>query len=283
MTDHESGPATTGNVLSEEERSSAFAQAIASTRPDGHRVARLQVPPRFVLLVAVAFAVLGIGGAVLEHFYGASGVTTTTVLAPTPTPPTGTQLQASTQAFIGLREIASAKAPDFTLRDQFDHRWSLRDARGNVVVLTFMNARCNDICPVLGAEIAQAQHLLGRHQPHVDFVIVNTDAHHVLYRTHPLLLSLFGLDHATNVRFLTGTLSDLNTVWIDYGLSVRVGALANQIAHNDVMYFITRQGRLHSLAVPFANEDHRGVFTLGAADIHRFAEGISAVAISLVG
>ena len=59
---------------------------------------------------------------------------------------------AAAARFIPPRE----QARDFRLRDQ-DGRWTtLADARGDVVLLTFLYATCWDLCPAQAAEVAQA-------------------------------------------------------------------------------------------------------------------------------
>jgi len=273
--------------LNEEQRAAAFTQTFASRAEGGSpRVGPSRIPPKFVLVVALTFVVLGLGGTVLEHYYGNAGQgsptpTTNVVLPSVPVAPAGPQLSASIKSLMGLKEIASAQAPSFTLTDQNNRPWSLASAVGKVVVLTFYNRDCTDICSVLGPEIRQAEGLLGVHASSVDFIIVNADPNHFSYAANPLALSSAGLETFSNVRFLTGPLNQLNAVWINYGLSVRVGALASQVAHNNVMYFITPRGDLHSLAVPFGNEDHSGAYSLDPVILHRFAEGVANTAVSL--
>jgi cytochrome oxidase Cu insertion factor (SCO1/SenC/PrrC family) len=286
MTSPTSESAQAQNALSEEQRAAAFAQANAPVGRDGlPRVGRAPIPTKFVLFVTSVFVVLGLGGVVIEHYFGGGAATTTTVFAPAPTPeaPTGPQLSASTGAFMGLKQIGSARAAQFTLLDQFGRKWSLAAHKGKVVVLTFLNVHCNDLCPVEGAEIRQAQTLLGAMSSHVEFVIVNSDPNHTRVVANPLVLRVGHLENQRTVHFLTGPLEQLNAIWIDYGLAVKVGLRPSQVAHNNVMYFIAPSGRLRSLAVPFGNEDHAGVFSLGSADISRFARGIASVAVSLAG
>jgi len=283
---HESTPDAPAS-LSEEERAAVFAKSYAARGAGGApRFGQAPIPPKFVLFVALAFLVLGVGGAVLEHFYGNAGqaaATTTTAyqLPPTPVAPSGPQLNASTQALMGLKDIATAQASNFSLVDQHGRVWSLTGARGRVVVLTFMNINCNDICTVLGPEIRIARSLLGPASQKVEFAIVNTDPNNFRLQSNPAALRVPALADLSNVHFLTGSLGDLNSVWINYGVSVKVGALASQVAHNNVMYFITPKGQLKSLAVPFGNEDHAGIFTLNPQTLQRFAEGVAATAVRL--
>jgi cytochrome oxidase Cu insertion factor (SCO1/SenC/PrrC family) len=274
-------------ALSEEQRAAAFAQTNTARSAGGApRMGPTPIPPKFVLFVALAFVVLGVGGAVLEHYYGGVGQPSSTsstvfTLPPTPVTPSGSQLHAPTRALMGLKEIATAQASPFTLIDQNHRTWNLADAKGKVVVLTFYDSNCNDICRVLGPEIRQAAGMLGDKAPQVEFVIVNSNPNNFRYQANPLALSVPHLQNLSNVFFLTGPLNALNAVWISYGLSVRVGALPSEVAHNNVMYFITPKGQLRFLAVPFGNEDHAGVFSLDATNVHKFAEGIAASAVSL--
>ena len=43
------------------------------------------------------------------------------------------------------------------------------------MVVTFFNAECDDICPVLSQEITEADKLLGPGRTDVEFVVVNSD------------------------------------------------------------------------------------------------------------
>ena len=63
----------------------------------------------------------------------------------------------------GLRPAIPPK--DFTLRDQDGHAVSLRDYRGQVVVLTFMYSTCQDTCPVTATTIRGALDDLGHDVP----------------------------------------------------------------------------------------------------------------------
>ena len=82
--------------------------------------------------------------------------------------------------------------------------------------------------------------------------------------------------------FLTGSLHALNAVWSNYGVRIKVGALASQVTHNNVMYFISPNGQLEAQATPFASVSSHNVFSLKANLITRFAKGIATTASSLV-
>lgn len=261
------GHAPTSSTISEDERRAAL------------RAGRAPVPPKFVLLVVAVFVVLGLGGVVLERVVGTPGQAPIAAPQPVPTPST---LPITPRSILGLRVLAGQASPRFTLVDQRGSTWSLAAQRGRVVILAFYNEPCNDICPVLGAELRSSISLLGTNASRVEVAIVNTDPTHALAVSRPPALVRTGLAGLANVVFLTGTLRELNTVWSDYGVQVRLGAPPARALHNDVLYFITPRGDLHALATPFANESRQGVFSLDRASRTAFAAGIAEVAGSLL-
>jgi cytochrome oxidase Cu insertion factor (SCO1/SenC/PrrC family) len=281
--------------MTSEERAAAFASGrVTVDRGAALRAGRTPVPRRVVVGIAVALATIGLGGVVLEHFFGNVGADTsipTTTLsitgappapAPPPTlPPDVPPIGAPLDAFLGLKQIGDAPAPDIQLNEPSGATWTLQDQSGKVVVITFANIGCNDICPVLGAEIKDAIALLGPKADDVEFVVVNTDPNATGVQRSPPALSLTGLQGDPSVHFLTGPLQTLNAVWIAYGVSVTVGNTPSQQVHNNILYFVDRQGRLRSSALPFGNENGQGVYSLPTTDIQRFAQGIAQTAGSL--
>jgi cytochrome oxidase Cu insertion factor (SCO1/SenC/PrrC family) len=151
-----------------------------------------------------------------------------------------------------------------------------------VVVLSFFDATCDDICGVLETELSQAYQDLGPNRSQVALVTVNTD---------PLALALassFPAEEGTissvpGWRFLTGSLAQLGPVWTAYGVSIEVQRRAHAVSHNDLLYFIDPSGRLRLQATPFANESASGSFSLPRATELEWAAGIAAQARSLTG
>ena len=248
-------------------------------RREAFRAGRAPVPPKFILLVAVVFVVLGLGGVVLERVIGTPGQTPVSIPSASSTP---SSLPTTSHSILGLRRLTAIPAPPITLTDQHGSPWRLSDQRGRVVIVAFYNETCNDICPVLGAELRATIALLGTSAPRVDLAIVNTDPTHANVTARPPALATPGLLNRPNVVFLTGTLARLNAVWTSYGVQVRVGQPPAPSLHNDVLYFISASGKLHALATPFANENRQGVFTLGSSSRRAFAAGVAEVADSLL-
>ena len=110
-------------------------------------------------------------------------------------------------------------ARDFRLRDQ-DGRWTtLADARGDVVVLTFLYSSCWDLCPAQASEIAEAVTEVG---PGVQVYGVSVDPVGDTAARVRRWLEVRGL-YGGPVRFLIGTRRELAPVWSAYGI-VPIGA-----------------------------------------------------------
>lgn len=273
-------------ALSDEERAAIFVANAPVDRSQKRRSGVSPIPPKAVAWMLAAFAVLGLGGEAVEHYIGGYGAGTATPTKFLPSNADLTPLSAlnslSTDEFMGLKEIDNATAPSFTLRTQDDHLWNLKKNDGKAVVLLFENAICNDICPVLSDEVRQAQVLLGSDASKVEFAIVNTDPRDHAVNAEPAALTRTGLASRSNVVFLTGSLRDLDPIWTDYGIRIKVGSKATEVSHNNVMYFISPKLRLEALATPFARETKSGVYSLSDNDIARFAKGIAVTVDSLV-
>ena len=282
-------------VLSEAERAAAFSSGRAPIdRAAALRAGSVPVPRKFVLWAVVGFAVLGLGGVAAEHFIGNAGVSSlistppATLAGTAPVPPsvpavpTGPAVGAAPRAVIGLRHLGLAPAPALDLTDQHGGPWTLAATRGKVVVVSFLNAECNDLCPVQAQEIAQADGLLGPRATSVEFVVVNSDPLETSLVVTPPALTQTGLGGLGNVTFLTGPLPTLGRAWNAYGVTVAVSTTTRLVSHTNVMYFIDPRGRLALSATPFGNEDSFGVYSLDPGTIHTFAEGVAAAVAGLL-
>ena len=289
--------------LSEAERAGAFATGRAPVdRSAALRAGSTPIPRTFFIWVAVVFAVLGLGGIAGEALIGTGGISaltsvSTTTLAGTgspvpsapntpntPTPPDAPAVDATPAAVTGLIRLTARPAPAVSLlRDQAGASWTLADAKGRAVVLTFFNAECDDICPVLSQEIIQADQLLRARRDEVEFVVVNSDPLETSLAPTPPALTQTGLDAQPNVVFLDGSLSALSSAWKRYGVTVELNPTIRVATHTDAMYFIDPKGRLRLEATPFANENSLGIYSLDPGIIHSFAQGMASSADSLLG
>ncbi len=290
MTDTNRERSIVSGDLTDEQRASIFGAANAPLdRRAALRAGRIPLPPKFVIWTAVVLLLLVLGGAIIDHYFGNFGGTVTpTSLGPpilqtttTSTASQGTNLL-SLEAYMGLKFIGSATAGAFSLTNQSQQPWRLSSQKGKVVVLTFYNSICNDICPVLGAEIREAHQLLGLKSSKVVFAIVNTDPKQLSISSQSEALREPGLSNIPSVSFLSGSIQSLNGVWTTYGVRISVGAKANEVTHNNVLYFIGPSGGLDAYAKPFGVESKSGRFSLNSSSIHHYAQAIAETAVSLV-
>jgi cytochrome oxidase Cu insertion factor (SCO1/SenC/PrrC family) len=260
-----------------------------------------KVPRSFIVVALACIALLALGGAALDRAFpgtaggsAAAGVVTTIGDYPPPFAvttagradhPTGTvapQLPASQSALMGLQKLTVMAAPGFSLVDKQGRPTSLAGFRGRVVVITFFDSACDDICPVMEAELSRAYADLGADAARVSFVTVNTD---------PLGLSVGAAGPAETGslravptwQFLTGSLGQLDSVWRSYGVAVEIQTSTRTVSHNEVMYFIDTLGRVRDRATPFANETRSGVYTLAVPTETKWAAGVADEARYLLG
>lgn len=193
-------------------------------------------------------------------------------------------LHASLSAYLDLHRLAGRVAPPISLVDAATGApVTLRSLRGHVVVLTFANAACNDICPVLGTELSEAAAQLGRTKTPVTFVTVNSDPLDLSTGGRLAILENPSFAHVPSWRFLTGSVTQLNKVWVDYGISINADLANGTATHNDAMYFVDARGRLAWSASLWADESAHGTYSLPPASIARFAQGIAHYADVLAG
>ena len=267
---------------------------------------RCPASPQLHLLGSGAILALSVGGLVAEHVFSAAGLnptpaaapgTTTpasappTTAAPASTPGAGPtipapdrSLAAPLAAFMGLATLRGAPAPDFDLTaangDPVPVSVPARPPR--VVVLTFFDAPCNDICPVLASEIRDADADLGARASDVEFVTVNTDPAALAAADSGPAADGTGLGSLANWRMATGPLAAVDAVWKAYGVSISLDPRTGLEAHNDVMDFVDPRGDLRYRATPFADENSNGTFSLPAPSEARWGAGIATYAGRLI-
>ncbi|MGO9855157.1 MAG: SCO family protein [Acidimicrobiales bacterium] len=252
------------------------------------------IPAKFLYWVLGVALVLSLGGLLAEHVFSSAGLNPVPTTVPPPAvapepavtpraPAPDRSVDASLASFMGLSTPAAKPAPAFSLTDQDGQATSVPSQPPRVVVLTFFDAACNDICPVLADEIEQADTDLGPAAQNVEFLTVNTDPSALAQSAEGPAVSQTGLGTLPNWRMLTGPLATLNPVWRAYGVSISVDKKTGLEAHNDVMDFIDAQGDLRYRATPFADESTTGTYSLPASSAQRWGEGIATYAKRLLG
>jgi protein SCO1 len=123
----------------------------------------------------------------------------------------------ASSGFDGAPFPAGISAPGFTLSDQYGGRVSLSDYRGRVVVLSFLYSTCGDTCIVIAQQIRGALNELDdEHAREPAVLIVSAD----LRADTPAHIARFLAEVSLTgrVEYLTGSLSQLRSVWRAYGI-----------------------------------------------------------------
>ena len=268
------------------------------------------IPPNFIFWVLGAILALSVGGLVAEHVFSAAGLNPTPAATPATTTPTSVppttaapastpgagpsipapdrSLAAPLAAFMGLATLRGAPAPNFNLTaangDPLPVSMPARPPR--VVVLTFFDAPCNDICPVLASELRDADADLEARASDVEFLTINTDpACARRRRCRPGSgWHRTGLPAAANcASWPRARWQAVDAVWKAYGVSISLDPRTGREGHNDVMDFVDPRGDLRYRATPFADENSNGTFSLPAPSEARWGAGIATYAGRLIG
>jgi protein SCO1 len=147
-----------------------------------------------------------------------------------------------TQTYKGTE--LSGEAPDFQLIDQNSSQVNLSDFQGQVVVLTFMDSKCTDTCPLTAAHFREVYKQLTEDEAkEVVFLGVNVNVEEsavsdVLESTHA-----WRLDEIPNWHFLTGSHEVLGPVWKDYGVYATHIHESSAMMHTPGTFLIDKAGQ----------------------------------------
>jgi protein SCO1/2 len=181
---------------------------------------------------------------------------------------------------MGLVALKPAPSPAIALTGAGGAPGDRSAYSGRVVVITFFDSTCDDICPVLGAEINAADAALGSETRRVLFLSVNTDPLSPTSSASPA--KVYGADAAPgNWVFASGRLVSLQPVWNAYHVTIDV-TRGGEMTHNDLMYFVDPSGLLRYEATPFADEGVSGRYSLPSTLVASWGEGIANVARELL-
>jgi protein SCO1/2 len=143
------------------------------------------------------------------------------------------------------------RAPGFRLRDQSGRVVTLGSQRGRVVLLTFLDSRCKQECPIQGRLIASVQRRLGA-RAHPAVVVVSVDPWADTARSARGFAAK--ARWAAPWHWLLGTPRQLKPVWAAY----HVGVLRtpSDVNHTAVVFLIDGDGyQRAAYLVPFSPAD----------------------------
>lgn len=170
----------------------------------------------------------------------------------TPSTRTAPAAAASPSASAGLRfALHGTPAPQLDLPDQAGRPTHIADLRGHVVLLTFLDSRCTNLCPIEGAQLAAVQHRVpARSRPELVVVSVNpADTRASVARF------VHEAGWSRPWRWLLGSRASLAPVWHAYHIGVRLShgraiqtgnttiRVAGSVVHTIALYVIDPDGR----------------------------------------
>lgn len=124
---------------------------------------------------------------------------------------------ASTSAYRGSRPPDGHVAPAFRLTSYTGREVRMEDLREKVVALTFLDAQCEDSCPIIAAAAPRARARLSpSERSQVAFVAVSTDP---AEDTRAAVRSFLRRYRAENtLEYLIAPPAELRRVWREYGV-----------------------------------------------------------------
>ena len=110
--------------------------------------------------------------------------------------------------FEGAEMPSQVPAPDFALRDEQGERVSMREFRGQPVIVTFLYTHCEDTCPVQAQTVRGALDQLGEGVPAIAIAVdppndTSRSARAFLSEQHVL----------GRIRFVLGSRAELRKLW----------------------------------------------------------------------
>ncbi|MDA8300297.1 MAG: redoxin domain-containing protein [Actinomycetota bacterium] len=161
---------------------------------------------------------------------------------------------------------------NFRLTDQYGKTVSLRQFRGKVVLLSFNDDQCPDLCTLLAQDVVAANRDMGPRAKQVVFLGVNVNPFYPGVRYVKSWTDNHGLGQEANWIFTTGPVKRLEAVWKRYGVTVALDRKARTVQHSADLYFINPAG--HAVALgEFGNND---------ADTALFAHAMAQAAVDLL-
>jgi protein SCO1/2 len=150
----------------------------------------------------------------------------------------------------------SGNAPDFQLTDQSGSVINLSDFRGKVVVLTFMDSKCQDTCPLTAVHFREVYRQLNQEEAtQVVFLGVNVNVEASAISDRLETTRAWHLDEIPSWHLLTGNPDALEPVWRDYGVSAMHSSDDRSIMHTPGTFLIDPSGHKRwYLSTPFFGE-----------------------------
>lgn len=121
-------------------------------------------------------------------------------------------LEAAPSPYRGSSPPRGVRAPDFELRSYQGNLVRMRDLRGKVVLVTFLDTKCTDKCPIIASQIGAALPLLPSSARRQVVALAITVDPRVDSRAS--VRRFLGRRHALGkLDFLLGSIKELRPIW----------------------------------------------------------------------
>lgn len=112
------------------------------------------------------------------------------------------------------------KAPEFGLKDHLGNEVTIEQLRGKVMLVTFVYARCPDICPLIVSNLRRTLDKLGPRAKDVQVVAVSVDPEG---DTHEVITTYLKNQRMTGrMVWLVGSREELEAAWSRWGIATRI-------------------------------------------------------------
>lgn len=228
----------------------------------------------------LAAVLIGVGGVIFATAFAFAATRLAGHRQLTSVRPAGLPANVSTSLAdkMQLSPVPARLAPGFTLTDQAGHQVSLASERGKVVVLTFMDPHCTDVCPIISREFIDAYRDLGSAASRVVFLAVNVNQYHRQVSDMAAFSNEQQLGTVPAWHFLTGSVPSLKAIWSDYQIEVDAPNPNADVIHTSLVYFIDQSGKERYVVAPMDDHTKKGVAYLPVVQLTTWARGISLVA-----
>lgn len=136
------------------------------------------------------------------------------------------------------------QAPAISLTDHRNNSVSISDLIGTPVILTFMDTKCTNTCPLTALEFRTLYSNLADNAKNVAFVGINVNKDFSDVSDTDSFTSRNRLDELPNWYFLSGSDEELEPVWSAYNIQVEKIPGSDEYSHTPGNYIIDATGNL---------------------------------------
>ena len=168
-----------------------------------------------------------------------------------------------------LSSDGTVRAPKFALTNEDGSPLTLAQFKDDVVVLTFNDDQCADLCALFAQDVIAADHdLSAAARKHVAFVSINANPYYPSTADVQAWTNQHGLAHLNNWYYGTGTPKQLAAAAHDYAVNIQLDPATKSVEHGTEIFIIKPNGTDADIA-DFGTQD---------ADTAPFSHGLAVLA-----